>query len=115
MATRRVVLLTDDLLFGSKVEKMIREAGAEPVLVATPEAARATGPAAGLLVVDLVTDAFDGIATIGCADTKTLAYYAHTDDDVRRAALAAGCDQVVPRSRMMREGSRLIAELLVAS
>lgn len=114
MSAPRVVLLTDDLMFGSKVEQMIRDAGARPVLAANPTAARDARDTTDLLVVDLVTDAFDGIAEIGEAGVKTLAYYAHTDDDVRQAALAAGCDQVVPRSRMMREGPRLIGELLAA-
>lgn len=109
-----MVLLTDDLLFGSKVEQMIREAGAEPKLVASPAAARVARATPDLLVVDLISDAFDGIAVLAGAGGKTLAYYAHTDDDVRQAALAAGCDKVVPRSRMMREGPRLIAELLAA-
>jgi hypothetical protein len=45
------------------------------------------------------------------AQLPTLAYYAHTDDDVRRAALEAGFDLLVPRSRMMREGAQLITQL----
>lgn len=114
MSAPRVVLLSDDLMFGSKVERMIRDAGAQPVLAAGPDAVRDAGDTTALLVVDLVTDAFDGIAAIGDAGVKTLAYYAHTDDDVRRAALEAGCDRVVPRSRMMREGSLLIGEMLAA-
>src|ERR687898_899597 len=37
-------------------------------------------------------------------EAKTLAFYSHVDADVRRRALAAGFDLVVPRSRMAREG-----------
>ncbi|MBI5310728.1 MAG: hypothetical protein HZB14_06865 [Actinobacteria bacterium] len=112
-----VVLLTDDLMFGSKVESMIHAAGAEPVLTAEPEKAlsalnAASAPA--LLVVDLVTDAFDQMPLPGRAAHPAIGYYAHTDDDTRRTALAAGYAQVVPRSRMMREGVALIAAQLAA-
>lgn len=113
-----VVLLTDDLMFGSKVESLIRAAGAEPLMSAEPEAALAAlndaAPPA-LLVVDLVTDAFDQLALPSRAGHPAIGYYAHTDDDTRRAALAAGYAQVVPRSRMVREGDRLIAAALAAS
>lgn len=112
---RSVVLLTDDLMFGSKVESMIRATGAEPKLTAIPADALAAlaEPSASMLIVDLVSDGFDGIAMPASADGKpVLGYYAHTDDDVRRAALDAGFTQVVPRSRMVREGDTLIAALL---
>ncbi|MFY9488772.1 MAG: hypothetical protein WAP35_08795 [Solirubrobacterales bacterium] len=106
----RVVLLTDDLMFGSKVEAMIRAAGGEPVLIAAPNQLDAVGDAK-LLIVDLVTDSFEGV-NVSLPGTPRLAYYAHTDDDVRRAALTAGFDRVVPRSRMMREGVELVTQLL---
>ncbi|MFY9264325.1 MAG: hypothetical protein WAO61_02680 [Solirubrobacterales bacterium] len=111
MSAMRVVLLTDDLMFGSKVEGMIREAGAEPVLVSAPADVTAAARDSALVVVDLVTRSFDGL-TVEEPGLSRLAYYAHTDDDVRRAALEAGFDLVVPRSRMMREGAGLIAKLL---
>jgi DNA-binding response OmpR family regulator len=114
MAAASVVLLTDDLMFGSKVEAMIRAAGAEPVLAATPPDALAAIEQSGarLLIVDLVSDGFDGTALAAAAGVATLGYYAHTDDDTRRAALAAGFDKLVPRSRMVREGDTLIASIL---
>ena len=87
---------------------MIREAGFDPVTTAHP--------ALALAIVDL-TDASTNpelaLAEVRADDAQlpTLAYYAHTDDDVRRAALDAGFDLVVPRSRMMREGTQLITQL----
>lgn len=116
--TGTVVLLTDDLMFGSKVESIIRAAGAEPVLSADPEAAlsalaAATAPA--LMVVDLLTDAFDQLVLPGRAERPLIGYYAHTDDETRIAALEAGYRQAVPRSRMMRDGERLLAAALEAA
>lgn len=107
MAT--TVLLTRDLLFGSKVESMIREAGSDPLVVADPEQALADASDAALLIVDLTADEFDGTQVVADA-TPTLGFYAHTDDETRKRALAAGFVQVVPRSRMMREGASLIAQ-----
>ena len=105
-----VLLASGDLLFGSKVEGMIREAGFEPV--AKPD------PAAQLVIVDLTDSSTDPAAAIaearGGQEIPALAYYAHTDDDIRRAALDAGFDLVVPRSRMMREGAALIRGLIPA-
>jgi hypothetical protein len=42
---------------------------------------------------------------------RTLAFYAHVDAAARERARAAGFDLVVPRSRMAREGARLLARL----
>jgi hypothetical protein len=107
-----VVLLTQDLMFGSKVEGMIREAHAEVVLTGDPSTAADTAASASLLVVDLTSDAFDGTTIIAADPVPTLGFYAHTDDETRQKALAAGFKLVVPRSRMMREGVSLISELI---
>jgi len=40
-----------------------------------------------------------------------LGFFAHVEPEVREAALAAGFDQVVPRSRMHREGAALVSAL----
>jgi hypothetical protein len=102
-----VRLLSGDLLFGSKVEGMIREAGFEPVAKSDRETK--------LVIVDLTDSSTDPVAALAEAraggEAPALAYYAHTDDNVRLAAKDAGFDLVVPRSRMMREGTSLIREL----
>ena len=42
---------------------------------------------------------------------RVLGFFAHVEPEVRERALAAGFDQVVPRSRMHREGPALVAAL----
>jgi hypothetical protein len=42
---------------------------------------------------------------------RTLGFFAHVEPEVRERALAAGFDQVVPRSRMHREGAELVGRL----
>jgi hypothetical protein len=44
-------------------------------------------------------------------DVRTLGFFAHVQPEVRERALAAGFDQVVPRSRMAREGPALVDAL----
>ncbi len=115
----RVVLLGVDLLFGSKLEHAVAQAGCR--------AERATGDAeladrldgAALLAVDLADDAEQACALVerlraagALAGVHTLGYYQHVDDATRRRALAAGFDLVVPRSRLFREGADLIGSLL---
>lgn len=105
----QIVLLTRDLLFGSKVEGMIREAGFEPIVVTDADQALAQATDASLLIVDLTADEFDGTKVVSDR-IPTFGFYAHTDDETRKRALEAGFVKVVPRSRMMREGPALITD-----
>ena len=102
----RVALLCPDLLFGSKVEGALRAAGHEVRTVAEPQAAGD----AELLVIDLTADAERRLE--GLPEVPTLAFYSHVEQHVRRLAEAAGVDRVVPRSRMAREGARLVEAML---
>jgi len=111
----RVVVFVPDLLFGSNVQGRLVASGHEPVL-ATSAAAAADALAAGadVLLVDLTSDAGERIAQVGALDlggARTLGCFAHVEPDVREAALAAGFDLVVPRSRVNREGAELVARL----
>ena len=117
--TTRVVALVPDLLFGSQVQGALRAGGLEVELVGSAERARAHLPEAGVLVVDLTSPDVDGPALVrelagagALAGVRTLGFYAHIDPEVRQRALDAGFDQVVPRSRMAREGAELVRRLL---
>jgi CheY-like chemotaxis protein len=112
----RVVAVFDDLLLGSNVLGMLRAAGHEAEL-AGPETARPDG--AAVMIVDLATEGFDGIALLEdlrargeLEGTRALGVYSLVRPDVRERAEAAGFDLVVPRSRMAREGPDLVARLL---
>jgi CheY-like chemotaxis protein len=117
----RVAALIPDLLFGSKVQGVLAQGGHDVALVAPEAAARDGLGGADVLVIDLVSPGVDGVALLaGLRDggeldgVRTLATYSHVDADMRRRALDAGCDRVVPRSKMMREGAGLLAELVGA-
>jgi DNA-binding response OmpR family regulator len=106
-----VVLLCPDLLFGSKLEGGLRAAGHEVTRYAREDDARAAAAQADVLVVDLTTDAVDGVALGGVASARTLGFYSHVEQDTRRRAEEAGFDLVVPRSRMAREMGALVERL----
>ena len=119
----RVLALVPDLLFGSNVQGSLSAAGNEVELIGDVPRLRERlsspdDPRADVLVVDLTDAQLDGAAVLKSlvesdllGEVKTLAFYSHVDADTGERARAAGFDIVVPRSRMAREGSALVARL----
>jgi CheY-like chemotaxis protein len=113
----RVAALIPDLLFGSKVQASLEAAGHEVDLISGEVEAWDEVGGIDVLVVDLTSDV-DGIGLVETLaaggelhDVRTLGFFAHVQPEVRDRALAAGFDQVVPRSRMAREGADLVGRL----
>ena len=109
----RVIAVFDDLLLGSNVLGMLTAGGHEARIAAEPEQVDAD-----VLVVDLGSAGFDGVELVerlraagALEGVATLGVYSHVHHDVKLRAEAAGYDLVVPRSRMMREGATLVANL----
>ena len=115
----RVAALIPDLLFGSKVQASLEAAGHEvDLLTGAVETWDEVG-GIDVLVVDLTSSDVDGVElfeTLAMGgelhDVRSLGFFAHVQPEVRARALAAGFDQVVPRSRMAREGAQLVDALL---
>ena len=99
----RIQSLVTDLMLSSRVSEPLRAAGHEVLGGSEPD------PSADLIVADL--DAVDAKA-LAAAGPPTLGFYSHVDVDTRAAALEAGVDKVVPRSRMARELPELVDALL---
>jgi 2-methylisocitrate lyase-like PEP mutase family enzyme len=103
----RVQILTDDLLFGSRLQADLAGAGHTVTQALVPEAG------ADAIVADLTHDAPARIAALAAAARPpVLAFFSHVEVDVRERARAAGFEVVVPRSRIAREGPALLAALL---
>jgi DNA-binding NarL/FixJ family response regulator len=123
----RVVALTADLLFGSRIEGDLTVAGNDVELIPDETRLRARlteagKPAADVLVVDLVDEDLQGAALVESltaegmlGQMRTLGFYSHVDTQARERAEQAGFDLVIPRSRMAREGAGLLKRLLVDS
>ena len=119
----RVLALTADLLFGSRVQGDLTVAGNEVELIADEARLRARlgevdKPTADVLVVDLTDAELNGarivetLAAEGMLNSVAmLGFYSHVDVQARERAERAGFDLVVPRSRMAREGAELVSAL----
>src|SRR3954469_10563335 len=114
----RVAALIPDLLFGSKVQSALQDAGHEVDLISGELEAWDEIGGIDLLVVDLTSPDVDGVEVFETLATggelhgvRSLGFFAHVQPEVRERALAAGFDQVVPRSRMAREGPQLVDRL----
>src|SRR5690348_244382 len=99
---------------------MLVAAGQEVEVAGGEDALRAAllRAPAEVVVADLTDHELQGIQTVTelreeglLGDAALLAYYSHTEPGVRDLALAEGFDLVVPRSRMAREGARLVEGL----
>jgi len=115
----RVAALIPDLLFGSKVQSALEGAGHEVDLITGALEAWDEVGGIDLLVIDLTSPDVDGIELFESLATggelhgvRSLGFFAHVEPEVRKRALQAGFDLVVPRSRMAREGARLVERLL---
>jgi DNA-binding NarL/FixJ family response regulator len=120
----RVLALTADLLFGSRIQGDLTAAGNEVELIVDEARLRARlGEAdklvADVLVVDLTDAKLDGarivetLAGEGALNSvATLGFYSHVDAQTRERAQRAGFDLVIPRSRMAREGAGLVGRLV---
>ena len=118
----RVAALIPDLLFGSKVQSALQDAGHEVDLITGELEAWDEVGGIDVLVVDLTSPDVDGVEIFETLATggelhgvRSLGFFAHVEPEVRERALQAGFDLVVPRSRMAREGPRLIDGLLTGA
>ncbi len=120
----RVLALTADLLFGSRIQGDLSTAGNDVELIADETRLRARlgetdRPVADVLVVDLTDAQLDGAGIVEALTAEgalhslaTLAFYSHVDVQSRERAKCAGFDLIVPRSRMSREGAVLVNALV---
>ncbi|MGI9430051.1 MAG: hypothetical protein ACR2NM_15435 [Bythopirellula sp.] len=116
----RIVLLTQDLMIGARVEGVARQLGLSMRNVAQPQAAIAAAEDKDcrLLLIDLRTpglDIADLVQAIRAARGPALPIVAsgpHVHEANLAAATAAGCDAVITRGQLDRELPAIFAELI---
>ncbi len=112
-----IVAAVTDLLFQSRLRERALALGYEVVIADADDslrAALAAGPC--LLVVDLHVASVDWRQAVAAAEERrvpVLAFGRHTDAELLRAARAAGCDRVVPRSTFVEKLPELLREATV--
>ncbi len=103
--TPRGLLLCDDLLFGSKVTVTARAAGLDVAMVRSLErfAALAAESPPTAVILDLQHNGLDLPALLAALPptTRVVGFGSHTDAATLKAAREAGCDLVLPRSKLV--------------
>jgi len=113
-----VISVVDDMFFASKIRAVAEAAGLEISFPRSQEAvvskARETNPA--LIVVDLHNQKIDPVALARelkgdeeLQSIKLLGFFSHVQTELQRNALAAGFDQVIPRSVFARDLPEILA------
>src|SRR3990172_1835020 len=116
-----VLAVVDDLFFVSKLQETARQVGAEVRVVRAAdfraESLRGAKPA--LAVFDLNATSANAVGLIrqmkADAELKeipVIAFLSHVQVDLQRAAQAAGCDQVLPRSKFTTELPALLRQFV---
>jgi len=100
--------ITKDLFFRAKIEEAAKAAGVEkPRFLASPE--EATGELV-LLELDQRTGGVQAVATIlkKAPKARVVAFGSHVDTETLARARELGADEVMPRSRFVREMERIL-------
>jgi hypothetical protein len=101
-----VAAFVPDLMDRSKVAGA---AGPATEVTFVRSAAELAGLGADLAVVDLSRPgAVDALPALAEAGVRTVGFASHVDRELMEAALAAGCEQVLPRSRFFATLSELL-------
>jgi DNA-binding NarL/FixJ family response regulator len=104
--TARVAILVDDMFFAAKINGAAAECGRSIERVKSREQLEAliANPPA-LVIVDLNSDRIDPLEAIRFFKSRSelssapvVSFVSHVQTDLIRAAQAAGCDLVLPRS-----------------
>jgi DNA-binding NarL/FixJ family response regulator len=104
--TAKVAILVDDMFFTSKINGAAAECGRQIERVKSREQLEglASNPPA-LVIIDLNSDRLDPLETIAffksskeLSAVPIVSFVSHVQTDLIRAAQAAGCDYVLPRS-----------------
>lgn len=103
------LMLSDDLIFTSRVTGVAQSLGLEVASVKTPEALleRARQSPPDCVLVDLQNPGLDVAALVTSLKQgnkpNIVAYGSHVDTETLKKARAAGCDLVLPRSKFVAD------------
>jgi CheY-like chemotaxis protein len=112
-----IIAVVDDMFFASKIRAVAEAVGAEISFPRSREAlvqqARETKPQ--LIVVDLHNQKIDSNVLARelksdeqLRDIRLLGFFSHVQTELQRNAMAAGFDQVIPRSVFARDLGKIL-------
>ncbi len=111
-----VVVLVDDLFFQAKLVETARRVGVELKAVTTGDAflAEAEQGSAALLIVDLNArhGALEALQRLKAAGNlrPVVAFLSHVQTELAEQARAAGCQQVMPRSKFTQNLAAILSQ-----
>jgi len=114
-STVLVVILADDLIWATRLDRIVRIAGAVPTMTATLPAYETALAVCEAAIVDLAARRADPVAAIAAAAAAgrpVVAVGPHADLAARKRALAAGADRVFAYSKLHEDGPRTVAAWL---
>ncbi len=120
--TARVAILVDDMFFTAKINAAAAECGRKIERVKSREVLEglAANPPS-LVIIDLNSDRLDPVETIAFLKSSAelnevpiVSFVSHVQTDLIRAAQAAGCDYVLPRSAFTQMLLEIVAGNLSA-
>jgi len=117
MTRETVVIFVDDMFFTAKINAAASECGRQIERIKTRE--QLEGLAANppsLVMIDLNSDRFDPLETIAFFKSRAelsavpiVSFVSHVQTELIRAAHAAGCDYVLPRSAFTQMMNEIVA------
>ncbi|RMF71475.1 MAG: DNA-binding response regulator [Planctomycetota bacterium] len=110
-----IVALVADLIFDSRITGAARRVGVEVQAVRSPDALLGASSNARLVIVDLSAAGDHPPELIrklkaAAPQARVVAFLAHVEVELRKAALAAGADEVLPRSAFVERLEALLRE-----
>ena len=106
---KTVLAVVDDMFFKAKIRAVAEAVGAQISFPRTKEALLEKARQADLVIVDLQNQKIDPLslpAELGAV--RLLGFFSHVEVELQRRAVAAGYEQVMPRSVFARD----LAEIL---
>lgn len=120
--SQRAVLLTSDVIFSTKVTGTARPLGLEIAVAADVEQAAelCRGEPPGCVFIDLGIPGLEITSVVSrlrsaAGTVPTVAYGSHVDKARLDQARAAGCDEVLPRSKFSADLPNLLCRYLRAA
>ena len=118
---RKVIALVEDSFWRTKIDNAVKSVGASTVFLSDPaEAADNLEPgAAAIVVVDLALKRppFEAIALLkkmeGISAIPVVGYFDIVRKDLKEKAIAAGFDEVLPRSTFSERFADLVLKYLL--
>lgn len=118
-AETRVVAVLDDIFFASKIREAAKSTGVNVEILKNTNGLieSLTSASPTLIIVDLNSKKFNALDLIEELKTSqklknisTLGYLPHVQEELKKEAIEAGFDIVMPRSRFSRELKQILKE-----